>query len=187
MWVITKVNCMGCKRYFNTRLPGILPRYRGSQKFKDLVYKLHLSGMSHSCIQAQFQMGHSTLERWFHEGYQLENQKISDRLCPVILGIDEHTFSKRGRYATTLCDLAKQRVFDIVKGKSARSLQDYLQKLPGKERVKMICIDLSNPYRRIIKQYFPNAKIVSDRFHVIRIVGHHFLKTCHQIDPAIKY
>ena len=182
-----KYHCHGCCRYFNTRLPGILPRFRGSQKFKEQVYKMHLSGMTHKHIQDQFQLDHSTLERWFHECYDLENRKVSNRLCPTVLGIDEHTFNKQSGYATTFCDLKKHRVFDVVKGKSQQDLKAYLASLPGKERVRVICIDLSSTYRRIIKQYFPNAKIVSDRFHVIRLVGHHFLKTCHSIDPQVKY
>lgn len=182
-----KYQCLGCSRYFNTRLPGILPRFRGSQKFKEQVYKMHLGGMAHKHIRDQFQLGHSTLERWFHECYDLESRKVSDRLCPTVLGIDEHTFNKQSGYATTLCDLRKHRVFDVVKGKSQHKLKDYLKSLPGRERVQVVCIDLSSSYRRIVKQYFPNAKIVSDRFHVIRLVGHHFLKTCHSIDPEVKH
>ena len=34
-----KYHCLKCACYFNTRLPGILPRFRGSQKFKEQVYK----------------------------------------------------------------------------------------------------------------------------------------------------
>lgn len=182
-----KYCCLSCGRYFNTRLPGILPRFRGSQKFKEQVYQIHLSGMAHKDIQRQFQLGHSTLERWFHECYDLENRKLSGQLCPTVLGIDEHTFNKHSGYATTFCDLRKHRVFDVVKGKSSKDLKAYLQALPGKERVQVVCIDLSSTYRRIIKQHFPNAKIVSDRFHVIRLIGHHFLKTCHSIDPGVKH
>lgn len=37
-------------------------------------------------------------------------------------------------------------------------------------------MDLSETYRSIAKRYFPNATIVADRFHVVRLVNHHFLK-----------
>ena len=107
------------------------------------------------------------MERWFRECYELESRKVSDRLCPV-LGIDERTFNKQSGYATTLCDLRKHRVFDAIK--SQQDLKAYLNALPGKERVQVICIDLSSSYLR--KDCFPNAKIVSDRFHVIRLVGY---------------
>lgn len=37
-------------------------------------------------------------------------------------------------------------------------------------------MDLSETYRCSARQYFPNTTIVADRFYVIRLVNHHFLK-----------
>jgi transposase len=45
-------------------------------------------------------------------------------------------------------------------------------------------MDLSETYRQIVQKYFPNAKIISDRFHVVRLVNHHFLKLWQQQDPV---
>src|SRR5690625_4083667 len=44
-------------------------------------------------------------------------------------------------------------------------------------------MDLSETYRRIARAYFPNALIVADRFHVVRLVNQHFLKLWQQYDP----
>ncbi len=44
-------------------------------------------------------------------------------------------------------------------------------------------MDLSETYRSIVKKHFPNAMIVSDRFHVVRLVQHHFQKLWGQVDP----
>jgi transposase len=44
-------------------------------------------------------------------------------------------------------------------------------------------MDLSETYRSIVKKYFPNAKIVADRFHVVRLLNHHFMKLWQQLDP----
>jgi len=44
-------------------------------------------------------------------------------------------------------------------------------------------MDLSKTYRQIAEKYFPNALIVADRFHVIRLVNHHFLKAWQSLDP----
>ena len=44
----------------------------------------------------------------------------------------------------------------------------------------------SGAYRSLIQRYFPRARIVADRFHVIRLIQHHFMDLCRQIAPHIK-
>jgi transposase len=75
----------------------------------------------------------------------------------------------------------------VVKGCSTNDLKTYLEQLPGKERVKVICIDLSSRYRSLVRRYFPQAKIVADRFHIIRLMQHLCLKTYQEVDPKMKY
>src|SRR5690606_16718004 len=108
---------------------------------------------------------------------------VSGRSCPQVLGIDEHFFSRKRGYATTLVDLKNHKVFDVVLGRSEASLRSYLKRLTGKENVRIIVMDLSETYRRIAQQYFPNALIVADRFHVVRLVNQHFMKLWQQFDP----
>ena len=45
-------------------------------------------------------------------------------------------------------------------------------------------MDLSETYRSIVRKFFPNALIVADRFHVVRLVNHHFLRLWQQHDPV---
>ncbi len=45
-------------------------------------------------------------------------------------------------------------------------------------------MDLSSGYRSLVRKHFPNAVIVADRFHVIRLVNQHFLALWRQLDPA---
>ena len=109
--------------------------------------------------------------------------ELSGRPCPQVLGIDEHFFTRKKGYATTLVDLKNHKVFDVVLGRSEASLRSYLKRLPGKENVRVIVMDLCETYRRIAREYFPNAQIVADRFHVVRLVNQHFLKLWQQYDP----
>jgi transposase len=74
-------------------------------------------------------------------------------------GIDEHFFSRKQGYATTLVDLKNHKVFDVVPGRSKASLHSYLKRLPGKEQVRVIVMNLSETYRQIARQYFLNAMI----------------------------
>jgi len=108
---------------------------------------------------------------------------LKNSACPKVLGIDEHFFSRKDGYATTLCDLGNNKVYDVVLGRSEASLEHYLSKLKGRNNVQVICMDLSSSYCAIAKRFFPKAKIVADRFHVIRLVNHHFLTCWKKIDP----
>ena len=51
----------------------------------------------------------------------------------------------------------------------------------------MVCIDLCSAYRQLVRKWFPNAKIVADRFHAIRIIQYHFLSFCRATVPAMKH
>ena len=61
---------------------------------------------------------------------------MSNRPCPQVLGIDEHFFTRKRGYATTLVDLRNHKVFDVAPGRSEASLRRYLQRLPGREKVR---------------------------------------------------
>ncbi len=120
---------------------------------------------------------------------QFNHRKAADREslpAPLVFGIDEHTLRKGQRFATTFCDLRNYKVFDIVPGKSEKDLERFLSRLQGREKVRIVCIDLSSSYRSIVKKWFPNARIVADRFHVIGLIQHHFMKLYRQIAPELK-
>jgi transposase len=131
------------------------------------------------------EIGPATVSRIYT---QFTERKAKERLsldCPRVLGIDEHTLHKGMRFATTFCDLKQHRVFDISPGRSEAELASYLQTLRGRERVKVICIDLSNTYRAMIRRWFPNAAIVADRFHAVRLAGMHLMRVARQLCPQL--
>lgn len=97
-----------------------------------------------------------------------------------------HTLHKGQRFCTTFCDLKNRRIFDIQPGHSEAELAGFLGKLKGRERVKIVCIDLSSPYRSIIRRYFPKASIVADRFHVVRLIQHHFMQLARHLVANLK-
>ena len=129
-------------------------------------------------------IGGATVERWFQDFLKREAAERSAAPCPRVLGIDEHFFTRRLGYATTFCDLRRHAVYDVVLGRSEASLEKYLERLPGKDQVQVVCMDLASGYRVMVRKHFPNARIVADRFHVIRLINHHFLACWRDIDPV---
>ncbi len=179
-----KYRCRDCGRYFWERLPGILPRKRSTEPFRRSVFVAHWDGINRSRLAEREGIGGATVERWFHDHLAREFAERQHAACPRVLGIDEHFFSRREGYATTFCDLRGHKIFDVVLGRSEASLEKYLAQLPGKERVRIVCMDLASVYRALVRKHFPNAQIVADRFHVIRLINHHFLACWRELDPV---
>jgi transposase len=179
-----KFRCKDCGRTFWQRFPGILPRKRATEPFRRSVFVAHYDGVNRSRLGQRQGIGGATVERWFEDYLRRELAERRGATCPRVLGIDEHFFSRRHGYATTFCDLRGHKVFDVVLGRSAAALDDYLTQLPGKERVRIVCMDLASVYRALVRKHFPKARIVADRFHVIRLVNLHFLACWREIDPT---
>jgi transposase len=179
-----KWRCLGCERSFWQRFPGILPRRRASEPFRRSVCQKHFDGISRSRLAKRERISSATVERWFGDYLRRLAAERASPLCPRILGIDEHFFTRRLGYATTFCDLKNHSVYDVVPGRSEASLEGYLNRLEGKHLVKVVCMDLATGYRSLVKKHFPQARIVADRFHVIRVVNHHFLACWKELDPA---
>ena len=120
-------------------------------------------GISRRRLSQREGIGAATVERWFQWVLQQLASERTNSLCPSVLGIDEHFFSRRHGYATTFCDLRNHRVYDVVPGRSEASLEAFFHSLEGKDLVRVVCIDLAPSYRALVRKYFPNARIVADR------------------------
>ncbi len=179
-----KFLCRDCGRSFWQRFPGVMPRKRATEPFRRSVYLKHFDGINRRRLGQREGIGSATVERWFQDYLRRAEAELRGAVCPRVLGIDEHFFTRRLGYATTFCDLSHHKVFDVVLGRSEAALEDYLVKLKGKERVRVVCMDLASVYRALVRKHFPHAKIVADRFHVIRLINHHFLACWREIDPV---
>lgn len=161
-----------------------MPRKRATEPFRRSVFVAHYDGINRRRLAQRQGISGATVERWFQDFLRRELAERRGAACPRVLGIDEHFFSKKDGYATTFCDLRAHSVFDVVLGRSQAALEHYLANLPGKDRVRVVCMDLASVYRAIVRKHFPHAKIVADRFHVIRLINHYFLACWRDIDPT---
>jgi len=169
---------------FRQQLPGVQPCQRASESFQEMVYQQHLDGVNRSCLGRRKGIGAATVQRYFLRQLQRRARQDHPPICPKVLGIDEHFFTRKKGYATTFCDLKNHRIYDITLGRSEAALESYFVNLQGKLGVRIVCMDLAVVYRSIVRKHFPQALIVADRFHVIRLINHHFLACWREIDAV---
>jgi len=58
----------------------------------------------------------------------------------------------------------------VAFGKVKGELIAQIENIGGRDGVKNAIIDMSDGYRSLIKEHFPNATIIADKFHVLRLL-----------------
>jgi transposase len=82
---------------------------------------------------------------------------------PRVLGIDDFALKKGLVYATILIDAETGRRVDVIEGRTADVVQDWLRAHPG---VQVVTRDGSGAYGEAVRSALPEAVQVSDRWHL---------------------
>jgi transposase len=181
-----RYRCPHCGRVFREPIEGLKAWQRSSIDLRKHMAARYRQGVCNKNIAKEFKVSESTVERIIHERYEAKVKELLHYSAPLVIGIDEHKIHKR-RFATTIVDLKNHRVYDIIEGKSETSIGARIRSYPGRMQVKVVCMDLSSPYRSLVQRCFPNAKIVADRFHVIKLVLSTFMEFCREMQPEIRW
>jgi len=103
------------------------------------------------------------------------------------IAIDEISIGKGHRYLTVVLDLLTGAVVFVGDGKSSDALIPFWKRLKAsKANVKAVAIDMSPAYIRAVKDNLPNAKIVFDHFHVIKLFNDKLSKFRRQLQREVK-
>ena len=70
-------------------------------------------------------------------------------------------------------DYQHPRLFELVEGRTIGELEASLGHVPGRENVRFVVADLCDPYKTFAHRFFPNARVVADKFHVLRLLTPH--------------
>src|SRR5699024_4654846 len=76
-------------------------------------------------------------------------------------------------------------ILDILERRDARTIKDHFitnYYLSDLRKVKTITIDMNAGYVNVIKEIFPQAKIIIDRFHIVQLISRTMIKTSNSED-----
>ena len=86
------------------------------------------------------------------------------------IAIDEIAIAKGHRYLTLVLDLESGAVVFVGDGKGADALKPFWKRLrPSGAKIEAVAMDMSAAYRGAVATNLPKAKIVFDRFHVVKL------------------
>ena len=75
-----------------------------------------------------------------------------------------------GKMSFIYADAVSHRIVDVVADRKFKIAKRSFLSLffETQTKVKTVTIDMYEPYMSLIKQLFPNAKIIIDRFHIVQ-------------------
>lgn len=88
------------------------------------------------------------------------------------LSIDEIYVGRKGRFYTLVIDLESGRIVWVAPGRSSESLAPFWRQLRlSKAKIEAVCCDLSAAYWKSVRENLPQAAVVFDRFHLVKLMN----------------
>lgn len=87
---------------------------------------------------------------------------------PKWMGIDEiHLIRPR----CVISNIGNNTIVNMLPNRDKKTVVNYLYQLEGKREVQYVAMDMWTPYRDAVRTVLPDARIVIDKFHVVRMAN----------------
>ncbi len=165
--------CKYCRKPFTEPIPGIRKGKRTTERYRRGLLWACENFQDLAKVRTAYNCSTWMIYQTLKEHLKLKLKKEINYPWPTTVGIDEHFFSRSKGYrefATVIVDYNHKRVREIVLGRSKIELYKGLQDIPGRENVKNVVLDMSDTYKSFTREFFPNAILIADKFHVLRLL-----------------
>lgn len=169
-WQQRRFLCTDCGKTCRERHPEIAARKAVTNRFRRRLFERACTEPVTDVAASEGVSAYRVEEAFeHHAGAELVAREAP---APRVLAIDESAFRKRFRFHTVLSDPERGVVLDLVEGRGKHSVYGGLIAMSDQVRagIETVVIDCHWPYRKAIEEVLPRARIVADKFHVIRAI-----------------
>ena len=165
---IPRVECLACGAVRQVEVPFADPRRSFTSCFQRYALELGRR-MTIQDVAVHLGVGWDLIK-------DIQKRDLSRRYAKPKLkhlqyiAIDEIAIAKGHRYLTIVLDLQSGAVVFVGDGKGADALKPFWKRLrPSGARIQAVAMDMSAAYRQAVSTHLSGAKIVFDRFHVMKL------------------
>lgn len=162
-----RFRCELCGKIAMPELSFLDDKRRATKRLVDVIRQQCLS-MTFRALAEQTGVAVNTVKNIAHDLIEELSQTVRYE-TPVIMGIDEVNLA--GGYRCVITNLATNNVFDMLEHRTQEHLKPFFKSLPDGDKVEWVCTDMWRPFKRSFAQYLPNAKLVIDKFHVVKMAS----------------
>lgn len=179
---IRRFECPECAHRFYEKLQAVSPQRRHSYRFEEAVYK-RCQESSKKAVAEALHLGYSTVDGIFKR-LAKQKQSRSHKGLVRVLGMDEIALKKRHKqFALVLSDLERRHVIAVLPSREKSVIIEWFATLSDEQKkaIRVVSMDMWRPYRSFAEEYLPHARIVADRFHVMKQLNDQLTKARRQI------
>ena len=165
--IMMKVRRAKCRHCGKKGIDETIPHVRAQRHMTERCFQfIAKRGLAHTNTSIGRLVGVSegTARSVVHDYISDELAKLK-RVTPRVLGLDEKKIV--GAYRAVMGNLEMHSILDMLPDRDS-SLENYLERLPDKEKVEVLVTDMYAPYHRLCRRYLPGVTHVTDRFHIVR-------------------
>jgi transposase len=169
-----RFRCPSCRKVFTEPIPGVRKGFKTTERYRRGIRWACENFKDLKSVQKAFNCSAGLVYKTFYEQLELKLRERKSNPWPTRIGIDEHSWlrGRSGRsFVSLVVDYDNKKIFEAVEGKTALGLVENLSHIPGRDRVKEVALDLCDPFKKFAREMFPNARIIADHFHVVRLLN----------------
>jgi transposase len=180
-----KFYCKDCQRFFTENLEFMEARRKYTVRYEEYIYgRVNVSSVE--------QVGREESLSWDQVNgiYQRQCEaKKKDWQGVKHLGMDEIAKRKgHQNFVTVLGDIEKGELIEVIDSHQQDKIIEVLmeKELEVREGVEQVSVDMWGGFPKVIEKVFPNAVIVTDRFHVMKALNEELNKIRKQTKLNVK-
>jgi transposase len=161
-----RYRCKSCKKTFYETLPDINERRAMTKRLVDWIGKQCVK-RTFASIAEEVGVVEGTIRLIFKD-YVTEMEKTLHFETPKWMGIDEiHLIKPRG----VITNIQNNTIVELLLNRNKDTVVHYLYHLEDKELIQYVAMDMWAPYRDACIAVIPDAQIIIDKFHVVKMAN----------------
>lgn len=162
-----RYRCKNCGKTFMQAIPDVDDKRSMTGRLLRFIEKESLR-RTFTSIAEDVGVTEKTIRNIFHD-HIAYLEETTTFVTPEWMGIDELHLLKQPRCIVT--NVKERTVVELLEKRDKTSVTNYLYTVKDRANVRVVTMDMWNPYRTAVTQLMPDAEIVVDKFHVVRMAN----------------
>ncbi len=165
-----QIYCPHCQKYSTEQLDFLEKGGKYTKRYEEYIYE-RVKELTVEQVSYQENLSAEQVQNIFS---RIASLKKKDWGMPQRISLDEISKRKGKRdFATVVSDLDSSSLLDVIDSHKSEEIIEELNSYPLeiREGVQEVSVDICPVFHKVIPAVFPNAIIVVDRFHVMKLVN----------------